>query len=186
VWPSNDCEELEATPSLLTATALVASSPDPNTMFVFGVGRTLQLRYARWDDAVQAWSPLANLGLPTDQLSPHTRLAAHSYDGCVEVAAVSHDGTLRIYDIVLAGTTWTPGAPVVVANPSPAAPAGLVPPAAQLPAEPAYGWSINPYGELAITREGTVTVVYAAGAAPGRTGVLRREIVTTGIWELLR
>lgn len=185
-WPPTESQQLETTPSLLKATALAATSPNSAKEFVFGVGRNLHLRCAEWKGSSGEWSPLIDLGAAEDLLCPHTRLAAHSYDSTVEVIAVNNDATLRLYSIVLNGTVWTAQPPVAIANPIAAAPQGYIAPGAASPTEPAYGWLINPFGDLSITREGTVTVIYAAGVMQGRSGLLRRELSSTGTWELLR
>jgi hypothetical protein len=174
-------------PSLLKATALAATSPDPQKLFVFGIRRDLLLGYWEWTGPDGGWSGPIALGKTTARLSPHSRLAAHSYPGVVEVIGLSHDGILRLYSLKLTGTTWTAQSPILYANPDDAPPDGYVPPPPSSPTETAYGWNINPYGDFAIVRETNGTVVYAAGIAPGRTGLLSLNLTIGGsTWELLR
>jgi hypothetical protein len=167
-----------AGPPLLNSTALAATSPSAEKSFVFGVRRTdLRLSYAEWNGPDAGWGePKAFGSVPADsvsaRLSPHTRLAAHSYGGYVEVVGLSHDGLLRLHTLEQIGTTWTTRPSVAYPNPE--------------DNSTANGWSINPYGDLAIAREAEGTVVYAAGVAPGNTGVLRRNLSIEGsTWELL-
>jgi hypothetical protein len=176
-----------ATLSLLKAGALAATSPDPQKLFVFGVRIDLRLGYWEWTGPANIWSAPIAIGEPAARLSPHSRLAAHSYSGVVEVVGLSHDGILRLYSLKLTGTTWTAQSPVLYANPDGAPPEGYVPPPPSSPTEPAYGWNINPYGDLTIVRETNGTVAYAAGIAPGKSGLLSLNLTIGGsTWQLLR
>jgi hypothetical protein len=174
-------------PSLLKSGALAATSPDPQKLFVFGIRRDLRLGYWEWTGPDGGWSEPIPVSGTTARLSPHSRLAAHSYSGVVEVAALSHDGTLRLYQLTLGGTTWTAQTPIPFDNPDDVAPAGYVVPPPASPTEEAYGWSINPFGDLAIVRETNGTVVYAAGIAAGRNGLLSLNLTVAGsTWQLHR
>jgi hypothetical protein len=177
--------KLDATvPSLLKGTALATVSPDPQKLFVFGVRKDLRLGYWEWTGPAGGWSAHKSPMEWSARLSPHTRLAAHSYPGFVEVVGLSDKGTLRLYSLKSTGTTWNSWSPIDYASPADSAPTGA-PPASPL-TEHANGWNINPYGDLAITREPSGTVAYAAGVTPGISGVLRLNLSIAGsTWEHL-
>lgn len=179
---------LDTAASLLKAGALAATSPDPQKLFVFGIRTDLRLGYWEWTGPNGGWSAPIAVGGSTARLSPHSRLAAHSYTGVVEVAALSHDGTLRLYSLTFNGEApWTAQTAIPFDNPDVEAPDDYVVPPPSAPTEEAYGWSINPYGDLAIVRETNGTVVYAAGVAPGKSGLLSLNLTIGGsTWQLLR
>jgi outer membrane protein OmpA-like peptidoglycan-associated protein len=188
VWPGTQLLPLEAGPSVLFPhTALAAVSPLPSKLLVFAVGKDLRLRLVQLTNT--AWSPIQTLGGVTDVVSPHARIAVHAPGAArVEVAVTTDTGKVRVHSMAgAAGRTWTETLPAVeLPDPEPAAPPGFRPPAPSALTEPAFGWRINPFGDLAIGTVDGITMVFAAGIRPGATTALRRSLAAGGKWERYR
>jgi hypothetical protein len=184
-WPGSQSQALETAASLLTGTSLAAISATPDKLHVFGVGADRRLKYAEWTDG-SGWGAVTTIGA-TSPVSPHTRLAVHAPSPTrVEVAAVSDQGWIRIYALEASGGIWTEQPSLTLNNPAALAPKGYTPPPAASPTENAYGWRINPFGDLAIGSVAGITTVFAAGIKPGQTAVMRRSTATGSTWEFYR
>jgi hypothetical protein len=189
-WPAGNLQPLELAPSaFFSHTAIAAVSAAANKLHVFGVGADRRLRYVEFTDTT--WGAVTALGSADQVVSPHTRIAAYAPSATrVEVAVLSDAGNVRVHAIANSGAAsaaWsevTP--PTELYSPDPAAPAGYVPPDPSALTEPAYGWRINPYGDLAIGAVNGNTMVFAAGVSPGATAALRRSLAAGGVWERYR
>ncbi|HEY4940105.1 MAG TPA: hypothetical protein VII56_01650 [Rhizomicrobium sp.] len=169
--------------TFLRTTALAAVSATATTLHVFGVGTDLKLRYVEYTGA-NGWGSVNTLGGATDFVSPHTRIAAHAFSPTrVEVAAVSDTGNVRVHALVYSGTAWAEESPrKELPPPETVKPAGYPVPGGTAATEVAFGWRINPFGDLGIAVVSGVTTVYAAGIARGAMAVLRRTIVGGSEW----
>jgi hypothetical protein len=177
---------LQTTPSLLRGTALAAVSPDTGKIIVFGIGTDLRLYYWEWSFP-PGWSGPTALGAAGDFVAPHSRLAAYAVTPSrVEVAAVTDRGEIRVYPLTGPGSTWTQQTPVVVANPPATAPAGFTPAPPGALTDAAFGYRINPFGDLGICMVNLTTNVFAAGIKDGLTAVLRIATTLGSVWELYR
>ncbi|HEY3500881.1 MAG TPA: hypothetical protein VGK73_39585, partial [Polyangiaceae bacterium] len=177
-----------ATPTLLPGGAIAATAPRKNHLCVFAVGADLRLHFISWisrSSGGQDWSSLVPLGAAGDLIGPHTRLAAHApSDSEVEVAALTDAGQLAIYSLRLSGGTWTPAARRVI--PDPPALSGTPPaPPAGATTQPARGFRINPFGDLAIFRAqgATGSSVCCAGLRAGESRTLRWDASRPDPWE---
>lgn len=183
-WPGFLAQRLETTPSFLPGGALATVVPQMDTILVFGVGADLHLRFAYFVNA-QNWTPPASVGQPAEFIGAHTRLAAIAVDEThVEVAALTDAGQAVIYPFERSGTTWNPQARIVIADP--AAVTGAIPaPQQGAVLQPADGFRINPFGDLALFRapNAQASVLYCAGLRGGNTNVLMRDLATSGIWQ---
>ncbi len=173
-WPGTRSLVLEPGASVLFPhTAIAAVSPSANKLHVFAVGTDLRLYCAELTQG--AWSAVRALGAPTDLVSPHARIAAHAQSATrVEVAVTTDTGDLRVHTLTgAAGTVWTETLPTLALTNRTAT-------------DPAAGWRINPFGDLAIATVDGGTMVWAAGVAPGYGQTLRRSLAAGSRWERIQ
>ena len=174
VWPGTRSRALETGAGILFPhTAIAAVSASASKVHVFAVGTDLHLYCAELTQAT--WSPIRRLGAAADLVSPHARVAAHAPSATlVEVAVTTDTGDIRVHTLTgAAGAVWTETTPAVkLANPA--------------ATDPAAGWRINPFGDLAIARVDGDTMVWAAGVAAGAAAALRRSLAAGGRWERIR
>jgi hypothetical protein len=181
-FPSFLVQRLETTPSLLPGGALAAMCPQANHLLVFGVGADGRLAFAFFVHGT-GWSSVAASGVANDLLGAHTRLAARAASATeVEVAALSDAGRLVLYSFQLTGSRWVAGARTVIADPPPLAgapPAGAV-------MQPANGYRLNPFGDLAILRPTgqASSSVLCAGVRGGEARTLIWNAGATPAWQV--
>jgi hypothetical protein len=183
-WPAFPGANVETSPSLLADGALAIIAPTADTVLVFGVGLDLRLAFAAFVQG-QGFSGVLGIGAAQDLIAAHTRLAVNKVnDTTIEVAALTDAGAAAIYQFVRSGSTWTPQPRTVMADPPavagaiPAVPAGAV-------VQPANGFRINPYGDLALFRAPTAisSTLMCAGLRGGETHLLTCDLAPTATWQ---
>jgi hypothetical protein len=190
-WPPQFAiRRLETVPSFLPGCALAAVSPRATDALVFGVGSDLHLRFSFFVAGV-GWSAPASAGRNTELVGAHTRLAAAVVDEAhVEVAVLTDAGRAAVYSFVRNGAVWVAQNRIVIEDP-PAAPANTRArrrrPQAGTGLQPAAGFRINPFGDLALVRApgGQASVLYCAGLRSGEAKVLVRDLAAGGGWRYL-
>jgi hypothetical protein len=178
---------IETVPSLLPGGALAAVSPGRDDVLVFGVGSDLRLRFASFVGGA-GWSAPASAGRDADLIGAHTRLAAIAVDEAhVEVAALTDAGKAVLYLFVRNGAAWVAQNRIVIEDPpAPAAARARRPrPQAGTGLQPADGFRINPFGDLALLRApgAQAGVLYCAGLRSGEARVLVRDLAAGGSWQ---
>jgi hypothetical protein len=182
-WPTFVHRPREDAPSFLPGGSLAAVSPGRD-LLVFGVGADLHLRFASFVSG-QGWTPPAAAGQPADLIGAHTRLSAVAIDAThVEVAALTDAGQAAVYPFEFSGSTWTAQPRILIADPPALAGAVPVPPAGAV-LQPADGFRINPFGDLALVRPATAnaSVLYCAGLRGGQAKALMRDLAPGGTWQ---
>jgi hypothetical protein len=187
-WPPQFAiQRLEAAPSFLPGCALAAVSPRADDALVFGVGSDLHLRFSFFVAGV-GWSAPASAGRNTDLVGAHTRLAATVVDEAhVEVAVLTDAGRAAVYSFVRNGAAWVAQNRIVIEDPpaSANARARRRRPQAGTGLQPADGFRINPFGDLALVRArgAQASVLYCAGLRSGEAKVLVRDLAAGGGWQ---
>jgi hypothetical protein len=182
-FPGFLSQRLQTAPSLLPGGALAASCPHPDHLLVFGVGNDLRLHFASFVHG-RGWSAVSPAGTAQDLIGAHTRLSAHAVSATeVEVAALMDSGQLTIYPFTRTGTRWTAAARQVIGEPPPLA--GAAPPTTGAGLQPAAGFRINPFGDLAIIRitGQRSSTVLCAGLRGRDARTLRWAAVTPNAWQ---
>lgn len=183
-WPGFLAQRIETAPSFLPGGDIAAVVPQRDDILVFGVGTDLQLRFAFFVNG-QNWTPPASVGQAADLIGAHTRLSAVAVDAThVEVAALTDAGQAVIYPFQRNGTTWTPQPRIVVADP-PALTGAIPTPPQGAVLQPADGFRINPFGDLALFRApgAQASVLYCAGLRGGDAKALMRDLAASGAWQ---
>lgn len=167
------------TPGLLVGSALVVVAPSATSLLAFGIGRDLRLTLAEFRTGI-GWQALRALGQTDDRVTPHARVVAQVVSpNLVEVAAISHDLGLVIHRLHLSQGRWESDQPVTLTAIPPVAAPGASAlrqrDNASSATQPAIGWSINPFGEVALGRTSgarSFVVVPGLPASAPRTAAL--------------
>jgi hypothetical protein len=163
-WPGEAHALVESSPGLLAGGSLAAAAPASDSLLAFGIGRDLRLMVAVFRSG-RGWRAPQPLGQPQDRLTPHARIAAQTVSpDLVEVVGISHELRLVVHRLRLTAGVWTPE-PAVVLPTIP--PAGAAPPPARSaggPAQPAVGWTLNPFADVALGRTAAGRSYVAASA----------------------
>ncbi|KAG8531932.1 uncharacterized protein KY384_003568 [Bacidia gigantensis] len=172
----------------LKESAIVAMA-STNYLLVFFLGKDCQLSFTYAIEDPRSgdlkWSPvITTAALRTSiKLHPHTRIAACEMTPLlVKVAFMSSDGIPSVCDVL-----FIPGIPAwafssckqyfrnenkrTLGSRGPAK--GFV---------AAIGWTINLYGDIALIKDGQSTLLYCAGAAPDKRGILLRRLEEDEPW----
>jgi hypothetical protein len=183
-FPGFLVQRLQTAPSLLPGGALAATCPHPDHLLVFGIGTDQRLHFAFFVHG-RGWSAVAPAGAAADLIGAHGRLAVAAISGTeVEVAALTDAGQLAVYPVRLTGTTWAAAARQVVPDPPALAGTAPAPPPGAI-LQPASGFRINPFGDLAIVRppRHAASTVVCAGLRAGEAKTLRWNAAGADAWQ---
>lgn len=186
-FPGTAHMEVEQTQTLLPGGALSTLAPTQDHLLVLGIGRDLRLHLADFRQG-RGWQPPSPLGRPEDRLTPHARIGAHMVTPTLaEVCALSHDLRLLVYQLRLVNGTWQTEPPQPLPAIPPTAPAGFRPPDPTSPVEPAFGWALNPFGDISLGRTaGGRSYVVVSAVTRARAGAVARFLDGNDDWWLYR
>ena len=178
-WPDKQHQALQSSPTLLVGTAIEAVSPNKDSILVFAIDKKLQLNVIVFNK--DRWGMMQQL---TSSIFAHSRLSSCVHPGYdISVTAISTSGTLCVYTLS-SSMLWnaSSSAEVVYGNPPSIKPENFVPPPVTSQIEPAFGLTVNPFGDIGISN---TNFIVCAGSDFGKS-VMMYLNTNTAKWFTVR
>jgi hypothetical protein len=180
-YPSSTPQQLT---KALKATS-VAAVALTNYILLFYLARDCQLSFITAHIDPQKpdlqWTP--PMATTNTKLHPHTHLSVCTITSAkIKVAAISAAGEPTVYDVgfIYGSAAWSSSGGTSYKRNEDKEFTGPMKGFAS-----AKGWSVNPYGDIALVRNSGSTELYCAGAAPGMRGILLRRLDKDEPWVRL-
>jgi hypothetical protein len=191
-FPAQKTQTLERQPSLLIGTALAAISPTDNFTLIFGVSRKLQLSMAV-RQANNGWSALTTLGRAKDRVFAHSRLFAFAtakdratvYVGCITDANIPCVYTIRVQKTEKT-QQWKFQDRKEYPKTSGPVPKNWQDPSPNGPLSEAFGYDINPFGDVRLFEDAQGVVLAVVGVSWTDGAVLMNHISSQGNWQRVK